>query len=97
MSQITKTDVEHVAELARLKLTEEEKQKFTQELGDILNYINELDELKDEEIEPISQIGGLENIVRADEITNKSDRDNLLKNVPAQERGFIKVKQVFGE
>ena len=97
MSQISKTDVEHVAELARLKLTEEEKQKFTQELGEILNYINELDELKDEKIEPISQIGGLENITRADEITNKPNRENLLKNAPAQKDGYIKVKQIFGE
>ena len=95
MAQISKTDVEHVAELARLKLTEEEKEKFTQELGEILSYIDELAELKDEKIEPISQIGGLENIVRKDEITNKNNREDLLSNAPTQHDGYIKVKQIF--
>lgn len=92
---INKEDVEHVARLARIKLSEEEKIKFTHELGQILAYVDELNEVDTTGIEPISQISNLENIARTDEITNSKDRENLLTNAPAQENGFIKVKKVF--
>ncbi len=95
MAQISKTDVEHVAQLARLNLTKIEEEKFTQELGEILNYIDELNELDLTKIKSVSQISGLENIVREDKITNENNREKLLTNAPSQEKGYIKVKQVF--
>lgn len=94
---ITKKDVDHVAELARLKLTDAETEEFTQELGSILSYIDEIDQADTSEVSVVSQITGLSNIARTDKITNKSDRENLLANAPAQKDGAIKVKQVFGE
>ncbi|MDH5174007.1 MAG: Asp-tRNA(Asn)/Glu-tRNA(Gln) amidotransferase subunit GatC, partial [Elusimicrobiota bacterium] len=51
---ITKNEVEYVARLARLKLTEEEKEKYTKQLGDILKYIDKLNELNTEKVEPTS-------------------------------------------
>jgi aspartyl-tRNA(Asn)/glutamyl-tRNA(Gln) amidotransferase subunit C len=95
MSQISKTDIEHVARLARLKLNGAEEEKFTKEIGEILNYIDELGELKEKDVEPISQIAGLTNVTRKDEVSNSGDRENLLQNAPAQHNGYIKVKQVF--
>jgi aspartyl-tRNA(Asn)/glutamyl-tRNA(Gln) amidotransferase subunit C len=95
MPKIQKADVEHVARLARLKLTEDEEKKFTEELGEILNYVDELDELKMEKSGTISQITGLENIVRDDVITCKTDREKLLGNVPQQKDGFISVPKIF--
>lgn len=92
---ISKQDVEHVANLARIKLTEAEKSKYTQELSRILAYVDELNEVDTTGIEPISQISHLKNIARPDEITNLQDRENLLQNALAQEKGFIKVKKVF--
>lgn len=92
---ISKQDVEHVAKLARIKLTENEKSKYTQELSRILAYVDELNEVDTAGIEPMAQISGLKNIGRADEITNPKDRQNLLRNAPAKDKGFIKVKKVF--
>lgn len=95
MSNISKKDVEHVAKLSRLELSEEEKSQYTQELGAILDYVDELNSAPTEGIEPISQISGLKNIAREDKITESSDRDLILENAPDKKDGFIKVKKVF--
>lgn len=95
MAKITKTDVEHVAKLARIEISEKEKEAFTQELSGILDYVSELETAPTENIEPISQISGLENVVREDKIEASCDRDLMLENAPEKEKGFIKVKKVF--
>lgn len=92
---ITKKDVDHVAELARLKLTDAETEEFTQELGGILGYIDEMDQADTANMEIVSQITGLVNVIRVDEVKNESDRENLLVNAPAQKNGAILVKKVF--
>jgi len=95
MAKISKQNVEHVAKLSRLKLSDEEKAEFTQELGAILEYVAELDSAPTENVEPISQISDLKNIAREDEIAESFNRDLMLENVPDQKDGFIKVKKVF--
>lgn len=95
MSQISKTDIEHVARLARLKLNNADEDKFTKEISEVLTYIDELGELKEKEVEPISQIAGLANVTRIDKITNENNREKLLANVPETKDNYIKVKQVF--
>lgn len=94
---ISKEEIEHVAQLARLELTDGEKEKFTQEIGEILNFVEELNLADTSEVETVSQISGLANIARADEITNENNRDKMLQNAPEQKDGFIKVKKVFGD
>jgi len=95
MSNINKADVEQVAKLARLELTIEEKNKYTEELGEILNYVEELNEVDTTDLSLENQNLFLTNIARRDEISNQNDRENLFSNAPAQEKGFIKVKKVF--
>lgn len=95
MAQISQADVEHTTQLARLELTDEEKSKFTQELGAILDYVGELKTADTSEVASVGQISGLANIARADEITNKNNREKMLENAPEQKDGFIKVKKVF--
>lgn len=92
MSNINEEKVEQVAKLARLELSAEEKEKYTAELGKILNYVDELNEVSGSRQNQKSQIT---NIARSDQITNYNDRENLLSNAPAQDKGFIKVKKVF--
>lgn len=67
MSSIVKKDVEHIAGLARIKLTEKEKEKMVDDLGAVLGYIDKLKEVDTNGIEPIAHITGLENILRMDE------------------------------
>jgi aspartyl-tRNA(Asn)/glutamyl-tRNA(Gln) amidotransferase subunit C len=97
MSAITKKEVEHIAELARIKLTEKEKNKMTKELGAILGYIDKLKEVDTEGIEPIANITGLENVFRKDEPAGAGqvEPENLLKEVPARKDNYVKVKEVF--
>jgi len=92
---ISKDDLEHVVRLARLDLADAEKDKYTQDLGEILSYADELNQTSTSGVEVVSQIAGLLNIARADEITNTNIREKLLENAPAQQDGFIKVKKVF--
>jgi len=96
MSNINLDQIEHTASLARLKLTESEKQKFTQEIGEILNYVDELNKAPIENVAPISQIADLKNVSREDVVANGDMREKLLANAPETQDGFIKVKKVFG-
>lgn len=95
MSKISKDEIEHLAQLARLILKDEEKEKLTQEIGEILSYAEELNQAETQEIELISQISGLSNIARPDEVTNENKRDKMIQNAPEQKEGFIKVKKIF--
>lgn len=95
MAQISIEDVEHVAQLARLELSDAEKQKFTQELGEILNFVDELTASATSKVAAIGQIANLSNIARADKITNQENRDKMLQNAPEKKDGFIVVKKIF--
>ena len=95
MAKIKKEDVEKMAQLSRLELTDEEKEKFAGQFSDILGYVEELSEIDDKNIEPIDQITGLSNVSREDKITNDCDRSKMLENVPEQQDGFIKVKSIL--
>lgn len=95
MAKISQSDVEHVAQLGRLELSEEEKTKFTGQMGSILGYFEKLDAAKTTDIKPIDQINEMENVTTDDSIAEKWDRQELLKNTPEEEDGFIKVKAVF--
>ena len=95
MSKISKTNVEHVATLARLELNSEEKEKFTEQLGSVLGYFKKLDTADTSEVAAIGQINKMENVTTADKVGEKWDREELLSNAPEQENGFIKVKAVF--
>ena len=100
MSKIDKKQVEHIAELARIKLSDNEKEKFSKELSQILDYFEKLKEVNTENVSPISQVTGIKNVLREDEEEKiekqKRDkrRENILKNVPEKEGEYIKVKSV---
>ena len=96
MSLDTK-QVEHVAQLARIELSSEEKQKFTKDLGEILDYFEKLKRLETTGIEPTSQSIELKNIFRADEITGCPEdvQKNILANAPDRSGRFIKVNKIL--
>lgn len=66
--KLKKEDIQHIADLARLELSDEELEKYGSQLSDILNYIGQLKEVDTSNIEPTAQVTGLENITRADEV-----------------------------
>jgi aspartyl-tRNA(Asn)/glutamyl-tRNA(Gln) amidotransferase subunit C len=97
--KLTIQEVEHVAKLARLDLTPEEKKKFQKQLSSILDYVGELGKVDTEGIEPTSQVTGLKDILRLDKVVASEGevKGMILGNVPSREGGHLKVRGVFEE
>lgn len=97
MSKLSHQDVLKLARLARLKLSESEVEKYSEELGMIMDYFEILDEADIEGLEPTSQVTGLVNQFRKDEVieNQQAKPDELLKITPASESRYIKVKRMI--
>ena len=97
---ITKTDVEKIAELARLELTQEETESFTEQLGSILSYIDKLNEIDTTDVEPMSHsttAGGDTEYARRDDHSRPGLGQQLAtENAPDAEAGYFKVPKVIG-
>lgn len=91
---ITIKDVEHVARLARLALTDKEKELFTQQLADIVSYVDLLNELDTTNIEPMAHAIPMVNVMREDIPENKYIREDMLAISPYEEDGFIRVPKI---
>ncbi len=91
---ITVKDVEHVAKLARLELTEEEKEKFTSQLGDVLKYVEQMNEVNTSDVEPMAHAIDFVNVMREDEVKYEQTKEELMKNAPDAEDGFFKVPKI---
>jgi aspartyl-tRNA(Asn)/glutamyl-tRNA(Gln) amidotransferase subunit C len=91
---ITIKDVEHVAKLARLALTEEEKEKFAPQLNAVLEYVDELNEVDTTGIEPMAHSIKISNVMREDEVKQEFTREEMLQNAPEEEDGFFKVPKI---
>jgi aspartyl-tRNA(Asn)/glutamyl-tRNA(Gln) amidotransferase subunit C len=90
-----KIDIKYVADLARLKLSAEEESRYTEQLSDILVYINKLNELDTAGVEPTSHALVLKNIMREDEPRASGMAGEIMKNAPESESGYFKVKKVI--
>ena len=88
---ITDETIDYVGILAKLELSQEEKEAAKKDMGRMLDYIDKLNELDTGEIEPMSHVFSMNNVFREDVVTNGDDRDNILKNAPEQKKGAFKV------
>ena len=95
--KLSKEQVEHVAKLARLGLSDKEKRKFQKELSAILDFVEKLKEVKTEKVEPTAQVTGLEKVSREDKgrAKSKQETDKLLNLAPETKDGYVKVKAVL--
>lgn len=91
---ITLKDVEHVAKLARLELTEEEKIKFTTQLSDVLKYVDQMNEVDTTGVEPMAHAIDFVNVMRDDTVNYEQSKEELMKNAPSEENGFFKVPKI---
>lgn len=94
---VTLKDVEHVAALARLSFSDDEKVKLTRQLNDILHYMEQLNKLDTSDVEPLSHVIELKNVFREDAVKPGLDREEALKNAPARTDKFFKVPKVLGD
>lgn len=90
-----KTDVERIAHLARLSLSEREKEKFSLQLGSIFAYVGKLNELDTSGIEPTSHVLKLGNVMREDKQKPSLLREDALRNAPENTGEFYKVPKII--
>lgn len=88
---ISDETIEYVGILAKLELSDEEKEQAKKDIGRMLDYVDKLNELDTSDVEPMSHVFPVHNVFREDVVTNGDDRDNMLKNAPAVKDGSWKV------
>lgn len=89
--KITDETIQYVAALAKLELSEDEKEKARIDLSNILGYISSMEKLDTSQIEPMSHAYEMKNVFREDLVTNGDDRENLLSNAPKKKDGSFMV------
>jgi hypothetical protein len=96
MSTITNDDVRHLAQLSSLQMSDAEVESLRADIEKIINYINQLDELDTDDVEPTYQVTGLQNVWRDDEIIDSSvSRRQLLALAAEQSDNCVKVPKVL--
>ena len=95
MTRVTPETVEHVAKLAHLSLTGEEKETFARQLDQVLAYAESIQALDTEAVEPMSHVAG-EGGLRADDARPGLDRDCVMAEAPDAESGLFRVPRVIG-
>jgi aspartyl-tRNA(Asn)/glutamyl-tRNA(Gln) amidotransferase subunit C len=95
MARITRADVEHVAALARLELTDDEIVALVRELGVVLQHADELDALDLDDVAPTAHPLPLVNVLRPDTVRPTLDRDEVLAQAPAVEDGRFRVPRIL--
>lgn len=92
--KLNRKDVEHVALLSRLDLSENELDKFTGQLDAILEYIDVLNQVDTSAVEPMAHVLEIRNVMRADQVQPSLPREAALQNAPDAEDGFFKVPKI---
>ena len=91
---ITVANVEHVAKLARLRLSEDEKRLYTEQLAKIIGYFDELNAIDTTGVEPMSHALAVTNVMREDEVEPPLGHETLLKTAPARDSAFFRVPKI---
>jgi len=93
---VTIQEVEHIARLAKLEFTDEEKEKLTHQMNQILQHMEKLNELDTSHVEPLSHVIELQNVFREDSVKPSIPTEEALKNAPDKTDEYFKVPKVIG-
>ncbi len=93
--KLSREEVEHVAILARLALSEEEKEQFRAQLSSVLEYAEMINRLDTAHVEPTYHVLPLQNVSRPDETRESLPREEVLGNAPEREAGYFKVPRII--
>lgn len=97
MTKLTRDDVLHLAQLARISLSDDEVAEFSEELSAILQYVEQLSSVDVNGLKPTNQVTGLTNVMREDAVKDYGYQpQDLLKNAPKTEANQLKVKRMIG-
>jgi aspartyl-tRNA(Asn)/glutamyl-tRNA(Gln) amidotransferase subunit C len=97
VTKITPEAVDHVAKLCRIHLSDEERKKFTEQLNQILTYMDKLNELNTEDVEPTSHVVPLKNVLRKDKLSPSLSSEKALANAPDRHGEYFKVPRIINE
>ena len=92
---ISDETIEYVGILAKLELSEEEKEQAKKDMANMLEYIDTLNELDTSGVEPMSHVFPVNNVFREDVVTNEDDREEILANAPEAKDGAFVVPKTF--
>ncbi len=95
--KISKDEVGHLANIARIYITEEEKVWISEELSIILSYIQKLEEPDTDNVVPMPHMAPLTNVLREDRVSESLCAEDVFRNAPDKERGFFKVPRIIEE
>jgi aspartyl-tRNA(Asn)/glutamyl-tRNA(Gln) amidotransferase subunit C len=93
--KITKEEVEHVAKLARLELSEQNKEKLTDQLSNILTYVEKMSEIDTKGVEPTSHVMDINNVMRDDVPIESLPQEKAIGNAPDKAIGHYKVPKII--
>ena len=93
---ISDETIEYVGILAKLELSEEEKEQAKKDMGSMLDYIDKLNELDTSGVEPMSHVFPIKNVFREDVVTNEDGSKDTLANAPLQKNNSFKVPKTIG-
>ena len=88
-------EVEHIAELAKLALSDEEKARYTEQLSAILDYADRLQKLDTDDVPPLTSVLPLDSVLREDVVQECLPPDKLLANAPDAEGGMFRVEAIL--
>lgn len=88
--------IEYVGILAKLELSDAEREQAKSDMGRMLDYIDKLGELGTTDVEPLSHVFPVENVFREDVVTNGDERERILSNAPQEKEGMFVVPRTFG-
>lgn len=92
---ISDETIEYVGILAKLELSDEEKEQAKKDIGSMLDYIDKLNELDTTGIEPMSHVFKVQNVFREDVVTNGDESEKTLKNAPGEKDNMFMVPKTF--
>ena len=92
---ISDETIEYVGILAKLELSDDEKEQAKKDMGSMLDYIDKLGELDTGDVEPMSHVFPVKNVFREDVVTNGDTREDLLRNAPGEKDGMFMAPRTF--
>lgn len=92
---ISDETIDYVGILAKLELSDDEKEQAKKDMASMLDYIDKLNELDTTGVEPMSHVFPVNNVFREDIVSNDDDRENILKNAPEEKDGMFNVPKTF--
>ena len=95
MAKVTQKDLEMVALLSRMEVSEQDREKYLRQLDAFLQYVDNLAALPTDEVEPLAHVLPINNVFREDTVRPSLERDLALSNAPLQEDGYFKVPKIL--